>query len=118
MGSDRFVGLERRYHGAPSNYEMDLGWWKWGEVPFEWIQSRIAPNVYDDYLKAHGEGLHHLAVNVNDLDKAEALLHSKGVGVLQSGAWDIRGSRGRFAYIEPEGCGGVTIELLWNEPPK
>jgi len=103
MGSDRFVGLDRQYHGAPSNYEMDLGRWKWGDVPFEWIQSRIAPNVYDDYLKAHGEGLHHLAVNVGDLDKAEALFRSKGVEVLQSGAWDIKGSRGRFAYIEPQG---------------
>jgi catechol 2,3-dioxygenase-like lactoylglutathione lyase family enzyme len=118
MGSERFIGLDRRYNGAPSNYEMDLGWWKWGDVPFEWIQSRVAPNVYDDYLKAHGEGLHHLAVNVDDLDKAEAIFLSKGVGVAQSGAWDIRGSRGRFAYIEPEGCGGVTIELLWNEPSK
>ena len=40
---------------------------------------------------------------LGDLDKAEALFRSKGVEVLQSGAWDIKGSRGRFAYIEPQG---------------
>ncbi len=118
MGINRFVGLDRRYHGAPANFEMDLGWWRWGDVPFEWIQSQVTPNVYDDFLKARGEGLHHLAVNVDDMDKAVALFRSKGVEVLQSGAWDIRGDRGRFAYIEPQGCGGVSIELLWNEPRK
>jgi catechol 2,3-dioxygenase-like lactoylglutathione lyase family enzyme len=118
MGSDRFVGLDRVYHGAPSKYEMDLGWWRWGDVPFEWIQSQVRPNVYSDYLKAHGEGLHHLAVNVRDLDQAIALFRAKGVTVAQSGAWDIRGSRGRFAYIDTDPYGGVTIELLWNEPPK
>ena len=118
MGVERFVGLDRVYRGAPGKYEMDLGWWRWGDVPFEWIQSQVGPNVYSDYLKAHGEGLHHLAVNVRDLDQAIALFRAKGVAVAQSGAWDIRGSRGRFAYIDTEPYGGVTIELLWNEPQK
>ncbi len=118
MGGERFVGLDRVYRGAPGKYEMDLGWWRWGDVPFEWIQSQVGPNVYSDYLKAHGEGLHHLAVNVRDLDQAIALFRAKGVAVAQSGAWDIHGSRGRFAYIDTEPYGGVTIELLWNEPPK
>ena len=118
MGGERFVGLDRVYRGAPGKYEMDLGWWRWGDVPFEWIQSQVGPNVYSDYLKAHGEGLHHLAVNVSDLDQAIALFRAKGVAVAQSGAWDIRGSRGRFAYIDTEPYGGVTIELVWNEPPK
>jgi hypothetical protein len=33
-----------------------------------------------------------------------------------SGRWDTKGSQGRFAYLDAEGHGGVTIELLWNKP--
>ncbi|HET7840604.1 MAG TPA: VOC family protein [Terriglobia bacterium] len=110
------LSLNRVYRGQPGNFEMDLGWGRSGDVPFEWIQSTQGPNVYDDALKAHGEGFHHLAFDVKDMDEAIAHFKSKGVEVTQSGAWDTNGSKGRFAYLDTDAHGGVTIELLWNQP--
>ncbi|MGE5327506.1 MAG: VOC family protein, partial [Deltaproteobacteria bacterium] len=62
------------------------------------------------------EGFHHLAFNVKDMDEAIAHFKAKGVAVSQSGGWDANGSRGRFAYLETDAHGGVTVELLWNAP--
>jgi catechol 2,3-dioxygenase-like lactoylglutathione lyase family enzyme len=110
------VSLDRVYRGQPGQYEMDLGWGRAGDVPFEWIQPRVGPSVYDEYRKSRGEGFHHLAFNVKDMDEAIAHFKAKGVAVAQSGAWDINGNQGRFAYLDSDPHGGVTVELLWNRP--
>jgi catechol 2,3-dioxygenase-like lactoylglutathione lyase family enzyme len=116
MPVDHNISVNRNYRGQPAKFEMYLGWWHWPDVTFEWIQSLVGPSVYDEYLKAHGEGFHHLAFEVTDMDEAVNLLASKGAPVSQSGGWDSPGGRGRFAYLDTEPYGGVTIELLWNEP--
>lgn len=118
MSIDHNISLNRIYRGQPGKFEMDLGWWRWPDPYFEWIQSLVGPSVYDEYLKAHGEGLHHIAFEVKDMDEAIALMKTRGAAVSQSGGWDMHGSIGRFAYLDTESHGGVTIELLWNAPRK
>jgi catechol 2,3-dioxygenase-like lactoylglutathione lyase family enzyme len=116
LAIERNVSLNRIYRGSPGTFEMLLGWGRKGDVVFEWIQSMIGPNVYEEYLHQHGEGLHHLAFNVTDMDAAIATLHSRGLGVTMSGGWNVDGHEGRFAYLDADKHGGVTIELLWNKP--
>jgi hypothetical protein len=43
---------------------------------------------------------------------------AKGAPPSQSGGWDSPGSKGRFAYLDTEPYGSVTIELLWNAPAR
>jgi len=116
MPVDRNISVDRNYRGQPGKFEMYLGWWHWGDVTFEWIQPLVGPSVYDDHLKARGEGFHHLAFNVADMDQAIELLKSKGAPLSQSGGWDSPSSKGRFAYHDTEAYGGISIELLWNQP--
>jgi catechol 2,3-dioxygenase-like lactoylglutathione lyase family enzyme len=115
MPVDHNISVDRIYRGKPGKFEMYLGWGRFGDVVFEWIQSLAGGSVYDEYLKAHGEGLHHLAFNVKDMDEAIKLLDSRGAPVSQSGGWKNPDSEGRFAYMDSEPYGGVTIELLWNK---
>jgi len=63
------------------------------QVHLEWIQPITGPSVYDEFVKAHGEGFHHLAFEVKDMDEAIAHFKSKGVDVAQSGGWDSNGSK-------------------------
>ncbi|MBZ5515349.1 MAG: VOC family protein [Acidobacteriia bacterium] len=116
MPIDHSVPVNRLYRGQPGKFEMYLGWWRWGDVTFEWIQSLVGPSIYDEYLKKHGEGFHHLAFNVKDMDEAVKLLEARGAPASQTGGWDSPTSKGRFAYMDTEPYGGVTIELLWNQP--
>jgi catechol 2,3-dioxygenase-like lactoylglutathione lyase family enzyme len=116
MQVDHNISLNRDYRGAPGKFEMYLGWGRAGDVPFEWIQSIQGPSVYEEVLKEHGEGFHHIALNVKNIDEAIAHFKAKGVDVAQSGGWDSNGNKGRFAYLDTDPHGGVTIELLWNHP--
>ncbi len=118
MSIDHNISVDRIYRGQPGHFEMYLGWWRWPDVTFEWIESLVGPSVYDEYLKKHGEGLHHIAFNVRDMDEAIKLFQAKGVIASQTGGWNNPGGSGRFAYLDTEPHGGVTIELLWNAPKK
>jgi methylmalonyl-CoA/ethylmalonyl-CoA epimerase len=107
---------ERRYRGQPGQFDQKLGWHRHGTVTWEWIEPLQGPTVYLDFLEAHGEGFHHLAFDVPDIDAAAATWERVGVPVAQSGAWGDKGKpgSGRFAYAGSDVYGGVTIELLWN----
>lgn len=110
------VSLNRMYRGKPGKFEMDLGWNRRGDRPFEWVQSTVGPNDYIDYRKKHGEGLHHLGFTVKDMDAAIAHFRTKGITATMSGGWDDHGNKGRFAYLDTDPHGGVTVELIWNQP--
>ena len=66
------------------------------------------------FISKRGEGLHHVAYRVSDIDAALARLAEAGVELIDEEARvGIRGSR--VAFLHPRGTGGVLTELV--EPP-
>lgn len=107
-----------KYRRRPADFDMRLGWQRHGKVVYEWIQSLRGPDVYLDHMKVHGEGLHHLAFGVDDMDKELAWWAEKGYPESMSGGWGVEGKpgSGRFAYVDTQAVGGIDVELLWNYP--
>jgi len=105
-----------RYRGQPGQFDQRLGWQRHGDITYEWIEPLRGPTVYQDAMKSHGEGFHHFAFNVDDMDAAIAFFRHRGYEISQSGSWGSAGKSGsgRFAYVDTDSIGGVTIELLWN----
>ncbi len=105
-----------RYHDQPGNFDAQLGWQRDGRIVYEWIEPLEGPTVYIDHIKKHGEGFHHLAFQVEDIDRESARWTSLGFPFLQGGAWGERNKPGygRFAYQDVESIGGIDVELLWN----
>jgi methylmalonyl-CoA/ethylmalonyl-CoA epimerase len=58
----------------------DVGGFQW-----ELIEPLDEKSVYGEFLKEHGEGLHHVAFAVDDYDEALAFFQARGIGVLQGG---------------------------------
>jgi methylmalonyl-CoA/ethylmalonyl-CoA epimerase len=104
------------YRGQPGKFDQRLGWHRHGTVTWEWIEPVAGPTVYEDFLKEHGEGFHHFAFDVPDIDAAGAFFASRGAPIVQSGGWGEKGKpgSGRFAYAATDAFGGVTTEFLWN----
>ncbi len=107
-----------KYHRRPADFDMRLGWQRHGNVVYEWIQSLRGPDVYIDHMKVHGEGFHHLAFGVDDMDKDLVWWTEKGHPESMSGGWGVEGKpgSGRFAYVDTQALGGTDVELLWNYP--
>lgn len=82
-----------------------------GDVNVELVQTTAVSGLAADFLRERGEGVHHVAFEVEDLERTFAELRGRGVRFL----WDriITGSRGsRVAFFEPEEFNGVYIELV------
>jgi catechol 2,3-dioxygenase-like lactoylglutathione lyase family enzyme len=106
---------DSRYHGMPLWLSFDVGWHRYTRPTFEWLIPPQSPsNCYADFLKAHGEGVHHLGLPVKDLEAGVARYKELGYDVVQSGAWGDVGQKGsgRYCYMGTDSIGGVTAELI------
>ena len=107
---DHNISLDRVYRGQPGTYEMWLGWDHTGDAPFEWVQQITGPDVYVEYGKKHGEGFHHLGVNVSDMDEAIKLMTARGAPPSQAPP-----GKQRTAKAEPFiWTLNPTAESLWS----
>jgi methylmalonyl-CoA epimerase len=82
-----------------------------GETNVELIHTTARSGFPADFLEQHGEGIHHIAFEVDDIDRIFDELRSRGVEFL----WDqiIGGAHGsRIAFFKPEEFNGVYIELV------
>ena len=82
-----------------------------GGTKIELVETTAKTGLVADFLRERGEGIHHIALQVEGLDKIFQELRSQGVAFL----WDqiVGGSRGsRVAFFEAEEFNGVYIELV------
>jgi methylmalonyl-CoA epimerase len=76
------------------------------------LLSPLGPDtVVGKFVERRGEGLHHVAYRVDDIDTALVNLKEVGVELIDSEARvGIRGSR--VAFLHPKSTGGVLTELV------
>jgi methylmalonyl-CoA epimerase len=66
------------------------------------------------FLDKHGEGLHHICLQVPDIERALRELQADGVPVLDTAPRPT--AEGRGIFIHPRGTSGVLLELVQREP--
>jgi methylmalonyl-CoA/ethylmalonyl-CoA epimerase len=75
----------------------------------------VAPDTTDSAmgrsLEKRGEGLHHICIEVEDIERALAALAEKGVRLVNESP--VPGAGGsRVAFVHPKSMHGVLIELV------
>ena len=74
----------------------------------------IAPRGNDSlvkYLQKRGPGLHHIAIEVEGIESALAILKAMGVPLIDE--TPRAGARGhKVAFVHPKATGGVLVELV------
>ncbi len=85
-----------RVRGQRVDFSMRVAFAKIGDFQWELIQPLDERSIYFEFLREHGEGLHHVAFHVDDFGRAVEFFRDKGVGVLQSGEAPGLG----FAYLD------------------
>jgi methylmalonyl-CoA/ethylmalonyl-CoA epimerase len=110
------LGLKMNYHGNPVEYEMRLALANIGSLRIELIEPVGGPTVYDDFVKAHGYGVHHFGVLVGDMQSAIEQTEDAGLAVAMDGSGFGLDGDGHYAYLNTEELVGTTIELI--ERPK
>ena len=114
------LGLEIHDFEEVDPYEgLRIAFARVGETDFEFLQDRLpeaADKVTDQrdiarWIDRRGEGIHHVALRVDDVDAAIAEAKARGLRVLdETGRPGARGSR--VAFLHPKSTGGVLIHFV------
>src|SRR5512139_671680 len=81
-----------------------------GDSEIELLEPMHEDSGIGKYLAKRGEGLHHVCLEVDDIDATLADLKTKGAQLIDE--TPKRGAYGRIAFIHPNGAHGVLVELV------
>jgi methylmalonyl-CoA/ethylmalonyl-CoA epimerase len=79
-----------------------------GESRMELMQSVAEDSVISKFIKAKGEGVHHISLEVDNLEEMVKRLQMQGIRVM---GFSLN-SRPKLGFIHPESACGVLIELI------
>lgn len=85
-----------------------------GETNLELVQSTEPDGVMKKFIEKRGEGIHHIALEVEDIDQALEELKAKGVPLIDQQARP-GAHQTRVAFLHPKGTNGILIELVQGE---
>lgn len=81
-----------------------------GNAKLELIEPIGTEGTIAKFLESRGEGIHHICLEVDDIDKTLASLSAKGIRLIDKQARE--GLEGRIAFIHPKAMNGVLVELV------
>ena len=86
-----------------------------GETRIELLQSTTPEGPIGRFIERRGEGLHHICLEVKDIERALERLRQAGVRLIDERPRVGAGGR-RIAFLHPRSAHGVLIEL--SEEPR
>jgi len=84
--------------GGPQGSEIEL------------IQPTTPASSLTKFLAQRGEGMHHICLEVDDIDAALREMRAKGAAVLDE--QPRVAAEGRAIFLHPKGANGVLVELI------
>ncbi len=97
------------YHGGIAGYRGKRAFFYLGPIQIELIELIDGKTIHEDFLKEKGEGIHHIAFKVDNLEKSKKNAEKAGFKITQS---FTRPDGSGFAYLDTDKTGGVIFELL------
>lgn len=105
------------YKGEPApETGCQMAFFYFGNLQVEFIQPNGSPSVWRDFLETRGEGVHHLAFNVQDSEEYTRRCEEWGMTVEQKG--EYRGGNGRYVYMNALESLKIFVEMLESDQPK
>ena len=98
------------YRGKPADFVADISLSYAGETQLELIAPVNGQSIYTDFLDRAGAGLHHICIEVEDVERALAERDAEAVqrGLIPGGM--------EFAYVSAEAAGVPYIEIAHIPP--
>jgi methylmalonyl-CoA epimerase len=104
------LGFEYLGRETVEDMKVETAFLATGSFHLELVQPSTDDSPVAGFLKKRGEGLHHIALKVEDIKGMLEKLKSAGVKVIDPAP--STGARGKLiAFLHPSSCHGVLVEL-------
>ena len=97
------------YYGERAGYRGKRAFFNLGPIQIELIELIDGKTIHEVFFQEKGEGLHHIAFEVENIEESKRCAEGKGFRVVQN---FIRPDGSGFAYIDTDKIGGVIFELI------
>ena len=106
---EQTFGLELDHVEEVPSQKSKVAFLPLGESEIELVQPTTSDSGLANFLEKRGEGMHHICIEVEDIDAALAELKSKGVRLINEIPEELPGRK--MAFIHPKAANGVLVEL-------
>jgi len=107
------MGLPLRETAHLADQQVRVAFLPLGESNIELVQPTTDDSGVARYLANRGEGIHHICIEVEDIEATLARLEAHDVPLIDREP--RRGVHGRVAFVHPKGARGVLVELVEHD---
>ncbi|MED3688097.1 VOC family protein [Peribacillus butanolivorans] len=104
------------FKGEPTDSKSKLAFLNTPTIQFELIEPDKNPGTMREFLDTVGEGIHHIAFDVDSIQKRLPVMEKSGYPVLQTG--EFTSSDGRYVYVDTLDDHKTLVELLESAEPR
>ena len=96
--------------------KVNTAFFKSGDTKIELLESSHEEGIIARYIEKKGEGIHHIAFHVDDIEAEMKRLQAEGF-VLLSDQPKAGADNKLVCFLHPKGTNGVLIELCMEKKP-
>ena len=105
------IGLSLSGVEVVSGQKTKVGFFRIGESNIELVQPAEPGSPLDKFLETRGPGIHHICLEVDDIESEIKSLLDKGVTMIDQKP-RMGAHRSKVAFIHPKSSNGILIELV------
>jgi methylmalonyl-CoA/ethylmalonyl-CoA epimerase len=104
------LGLELAETGFVPEQKVNIAFLPTGESEIELVQPTTDDSGIARYLAKRGEGVHHVCLEVDDIEATLAQMAAQGMELIDKPPRAGSGGK-KYAFVHPKSAHGVLIEL-------
>ena len=104
------LGLDVSLRETVEQEKVNVAMLPLGEPRIELLEPTEPDSVIGKFIEKRGEGLHHIAIRVSDLNTSVERLRASGARLLNEPRAGAGGHL--YVFVHPSSTGGVLIELI------
>jgi methylmalonyl-CoA epimerase len=107
---EKMLGVRAHYAEAPCQKVSEAVFKLGDEAEIDLLEPTGPDSAVARFLEKRGEGLHHIALEVDNTDKELKAMQKKGFKLIDEAGRE--GVAGKIGFLHPKSAGGVLIELV------
>ena len=107
---ERLLGIEPHLESAPCQQVNEAVFEVGGGMEIDLVAPMGPESAVAKFLESRGEGLHHIAFEVDDINGELQTMEKKGFRLIDKEGRE--GVAGQIGFLHPKSVSGVLVELL------
>lgn len=107
---EQVFGLQCEHKEVIPDQKVKAATVRIGSTNIEFVEPTDPESGVAKFIEKKGEGIHHICVEVDDVNKELKALEARGVALIDKQA--RKGLAGMIGFVHPKSTAGVLIELV------